>query len=52
MKEYKVVNTKASIFNRNEKLEDLFNKHAREGWTLKFLHQSFAVAVFEREKNM
>jgi len=51
MKEYKVVNTKASIIKRNEKLEELFNQYAREGWQLKFLHQSFTVAVFERDKN-
>ena len=51
MKEYKVVNTKAGLLKRNEKLEEFFNQQAREGWILKFLHQSFTVAVFERDKN-
>lgn len=51
MKEYKVLNTKAGIINRNEKLEILLNQYAREGWELKFMHQTFSIAIFERNKN-
>lgn len=51
MKEYKVVNTRAGVLKRNEKLETLLNQYSREGWELKFMHQTFSVAIFEREKN-
>ena len=51
MKEYKVVNTKAGVIKRNDKLEALLNQYAREGWELKFMHDSLMVTIFERDKN-
>ena len=51
MKEYKVVMTKIGIMKRDEKLQDLLNQYAREGWIVKHLAESWASVVFERDKN-
>lgn len=51
MKEYKVVNPKLGMSRRNEKLEDLLNQYAREGWHVNHIAQSAYFVVFERDKN-
>ncbi len=51
MKEYKVVMPKLGLRNRYQKLEDLLNQYAREGWTLKHIGESWTNIVFERDKN-
>jgi hypothetical protein len=55
MKEYKVVNPSLGFRNRTQKLEDLLNLHAREGWSVKSIvdngHGQISMIVFEREKN-
>ncbi len=51
MKEYKVVTTKLGMSKRNEKLEDLLNQYAREGWIVRHLGQNAYFVVFERDKN-
>ncbi|MBT8258888.1 MAG: DUF4177 domain-containing protein [Bacteroidia bacterium] len=51
MKEYKVVNPKLGMSRRNEKLEDVLNQYAREGWHVCFIGQNAYMVVFERDKN-
>jgi len=51
MKEYKVVKSKLGLGNWNEKIEDLLNKHAREGWELKHAQQNLTMFILERDKN-
>jgi|GEM_PF-427635 len=55
MKEYKVINPSLGFRNRTQKLEDLLNTYAREGWKVCSLvdngHGSVFMIVFEREKN-
>lgn len=54
MKEYKVVKPKLGWRNTTEKLEELLNKYAKEGWRVKTIttNQSvIAFIVFERDKN-
>ncbi|MFC4721084.1 DUF4177 domain-containing protein [Geojedonia litorea] len=55
MKEYKVIKPSLGFRKRHEKLEDLINKYAKEGWTLKTItdnqHGGISYIVFEREKN-
>ena len=55
MKEYKVINPSLGFRNRIQKLEDLLNTHAREGWKVCSLvdngHGSVFMIVFERDKN-
>lgn len=51
MKEYKVVNPKLGILNWNEKYENLLNKYAREGWSVKQIFQTTGAIIFERDKN-
>jgi hypothetical protein len=51
MKEYKVINRPSSITRNNEKLEDLLNQLAREGWVLKHLGEQTLRIVLERDKN-
>lgn len=54
MKEYKVVTPKLGFRNTVEKLEDLLNNHAREGWIVNsILPHEYTVSyiVFERDKN-
>ena len=51
MKEYKVIRPKLGIGSWNEKMEDLLNKHAREGWILKHVNPNFSMVILERDKN-
>lgn len=54
MKEYKVLNPSLGFRNRTEKLEDILNNHAREGWVVNTItsHQhGISYIVLEREKN-
>ena len=51
MKEYKVVRQKAGISKWQENFEILLNKHARQGWSLKFVSQKWTMIIFERDKN-
>lgn len=51
MKEYKVVSPKLGLSKRNEKLEELLNQQAREGWVVSHIAQSAYFVVFERDKN-
>mgnify|MGYP001817582094 CR=1 FL=1 len=51
MKEYKVIQPKLGLSKRMQKLEDLLNQYAREGWIVKHVAQSAYLVVFERDKN-
>jgi hypothetical protein len=51
MKEYKVVAPKLGLRNRIQKLEDLLNQYAREGWVVSSIAQNAYIVVFERNKN-
>lgn len=51
MKEYKVVQPRLGISKRNQKLEDILNQYAREGWVVNYIAQSAYMVVFERDKN-
>ncbi|MCT4630469.1 DUF4177 domain-containing protein [Winogradskyella sp.] len=51
MKEYKVIRPKFGFRNRFKNFEDILNQHAREGWTVTFIGQSWTSVVFERDKN-
>lgn len=51
MKEYKVVSPKLGLKHRNQKLEDILNQYAREGWVVSHIAQSAYFIVFERNKN-
>lgn len=51
MKEYKVIMLKLGMRNRDQKLQEILNTHAREGWQLKELSTSWTSAVLERDKN-
>lgn len=51
MKEYKVASWKMSLSNNNEKLENLLNQYAREGWVIKHIAEQTTRLVFERDKN-
>ena len=50
MKEYKVVTPKLGLTKRHEKLQDLLNQYAREGWTLNYIGAGFATMILERDK--
>lgn len=50
MKEYKVVLPNLGILKRVEKLEDLMNQLAREGWEFKQV-TSGGLLIMERSKN-
>ena len=50
MKEYKVITPKVGLRNRIQKLEDILNQYAREGWTVNNIDQSWNI-IFERDKN-
>lgn len=50
MKEYKVIQPKLGFRKWNEKLEDLLNQYAREGWQVSEILQNYCI-VFERDKN-
>ena len=51
MKEYKVITWQMGFTKNNQKLEDVLNQYAREGWVLRDLSDNSARIVFEREKN-
>lgn len=54
MKEYKVVKPKLGWRNPVEKLEELLNNYAKQGWISKNItpHQhTISHIVFERDKN-
>ncbi|MBT8274074.1 MAG: DUF4177 domain-containing protein [Bacteroidia bacterium] len=51
MKEYKVISPKLGLSKRTEKLEDILNQYAREGWVVNHIAQSAYMVVFERDKN-
>jgi hypothetical protein len=51
MKEYKVITPKLAFSKRIEKLEEIFNNYAREGWVLKHSDQYMVKFILEREKN-
>jgi len=51
MKEYKVVMTKLGIMRREEKMQDLLNQYAREGWVVNHIAQGWVSVIFERDKN-
>ena len=54
MKEYKVIKPKIGLMNTSEKLEDLLNSYAKQGWCLHSIttsHHGYIHAIFERDKN-
>ena len=51
MKEYKVIMTKLGILKRDEKMEDILNQYAREGWVVNFVAQGWVSVILERDKN-
>ncbi len=54
MKEYKVLKPKIGLMNTSEKLEDLLNSYAKQGWCLHSITTSqhgYIHAIFERERN-
>ena len=51
MKEYKVIMLKLGITKRAEKLEDLLNQYAREGWELSYMGQGWTSMILARNKN-
>lgn len=51
MKEYKTVTLKLGFRRQSEKLDDVLNQYAREGWELKFMHEHLTLMVLERDKN-
>ncbi|QHI38782.1 hypothetical protein IMCC3317_41820 [Kordia antarctica] len=53
MKEYKVIKPSLGWRNRSEKLEEILNNHAKQGWILKDLNKNEGAIqiVFERNKN-
>ena len=51
MKEYKVIKPKLGFGNWNQKVEDLLNKYAREGWECKTHATKLNAIVLERDKN-
>lgn len=51
MKEYKVEIPKLGFTGRQEKMQDLLNQHAREGWIVKHIGVEWSSIIFERDKN-
>jgi hypothetical protein len=51
MKEYKVIKPKLGIRNRFEKLQEVLNQYAREGWIVNHVAQSAYFVILERDKN-
>ena len=51
MKEYKVIKPKLGIRNRLEKLQEILNQNAREGWIVNHVAQSAYFVILERDKN-
>ena len=51
MKEYKVIIPKLGFTKRTEKMQDVLNQYAREGWVAKHIGQGWSSIIFERDKN-
>jgi hypothetical protein len=54
MKEYKVIKPKLGWKNPTEKLEEILNTYAKQGWCLQNVTNSqhgVLVIIFERDKN-
>ncbi|WP_082106788.1 DUF4177 domain-containing protein [Kordia zhangzhouensis] len=53
MKEYKVVKPSLGWKNRSEKLEEILNNHAKQGWILCNINKNegYVQIIFERSKN-
>lgn len=51
MKEYKTVTTSLGFTKRTQRIEDILNQYAREGWQFKHINEAQTLIVFEREKN-
>lgn len=54
MKEYKVLKPKLGLINTSEKLEDILNTYAKQGWSLHSITTSnhgYIHTILEREKN-
>jgi len=51
MKEYKVTSWKVGLTNNNQRLEDLLNEYAKQGWVLKEVAEQSYRIIFERDKN-
>ncbi len=51
MKEYKVITPKLGFSKRIEKLEEILNNYARDGWVLKHSDEHMVKFILEREKN-
>jgi hypothetical protein len=51
MKEYKIVTPRTGFSKRVEKLEEILNNYAREGWVLKHSDPNMIRFILEREKN-
>ena len=55
MKEYKIIEIKC-YSGLGEEFEDLLNKMAAQGWSLKMIYReegmAVAEAIFERDKNI
>ena len=54
MKEYKVIKPKLGWRNTTDKLEELLNTYAKQGWIVKTItphEHTIAHIVFERDKN-
>ena len=51
MKEYKTIALSLGITKRAQKIEEILNQYAREGWHLNHINQAQSLIIFEREKN-
>lgn len=51
MKEYKVVSWKMGLSNNDQRLEDVLNKYAKQGWHVIQVAENFQRIIFERDKN-
>ena len=53
MKEYKVVKPNLGWKNKSEKLEEILNNHAKQGWVLHTINrnETYLQIIFERNKN-
>lgn len=51
MKEYKVVRAKLGVRNRDQKLENLLNSYASQGWVVKHIDDHYWAILLERDKN-
>ncbi len=51
MKEYKVISWKIGLTNNSEKLQDVLNLHAKDGWSVIHIAEQTTRIVFERNKN-